>query len=451
MSDEEYDYDYGSDAEEYNYGSDAGSECEEGSDDELIEIENSFYEADDIRGGNPSKAVELFEKVVDLETNRGDEVKWRFKALQHLVTLYLKTGNNEKMISCYKSMLGYMTNVSRNELTDAINIILDTLQTATQTISLTEMYEITLEALKSANNERLWFNTNLKLANLYMSMNKIADVERILLILKSACQLPDGSDDVSKATHLLEVYCLEIQLCTVTENALRMREVYPKTVNLNAAVSDPRIMGVIREEGGKMYMIEGRWMEAFNELFEAFRAFQQVGNVKAKSCLKYVALASMLAASDINPFSAAETKAFKDDVEIKAMLELRRALDTGDLRKFERTIRDKRNGIVDEPFLMTHIGPLRQKMQEQALLSITARYHRVSLSHLAKELSLADSEVEKLLVDMILDEKLVGAIDQIDRFFVCHDDEKGSTKNNLIHQYATLEGNISEKFHSRNT
>ena len=59
MSDEEYDYDYGSDAEEYNYGSDAGSECEEGSDDELIEIENSFYEADDIRGGNPSKAVEL--------------------------------------------------------------------------------------------------------------------------------------------------------------------------------------------------------------------------------------------------------------------------------------------------------------------------------------------------------------------------------------------------------
>ena len=58
----------------------------------------------------------------------------------------------------------------------------------------------------------------------------------------------------------------------------------------------------------------------------------------------------------------------------------------------------------------------------QALLSITARYHRVSLLHLAKELSLANSEVEKLLVDMILDEKLVGSIDQIDRVFVCHDD-----------------------------
>lgn len=43
MSDEEYEYDYGSDAE-YDYGSDqeGAMEGEEGND-ELIEIENLFY------------------------------------------------------------------------------------------------------------------------------------------------------------------------------------------------------------------------------------------------------------------------------------------------------------------------------------------------------------------------------------------------------------------------
>jgi hypothetical protein len=41
MSDEEYEYDYGSDAE-YDYGSDAGNE-NDGVADELIEIENAFY------------------------------------------------------------------------------------------------------------------------------------------------------------------------------------------------------------------------------------------------------------------------------------------------------------------------------------------------------------------------------------------------------------------------
>jgi hypothetical protein len=57
MSDEEYEYDYGSDAE-YNYGSENGSEHEDG-DDELIEIENAFYEGDDLKNKNPGEAIRL--------------------------------------------------------------------------------------------------------------------------------------------------------------------------------------------------------------------------------------------------------------------------------------------------------------------------------------------------------------------------------------------------------
>lgn len=46
MSDEEYEYDYGSDGE-YDYGSDQGEDNnEEGGNDVLIEIENSFYGED---------------------------------------------------------------------------------------------------------------------------------------------------------------------------------------------------------------------------------------------------------------------------------------------------------------------------------------------------------------------------------------------------------------------
>ena len=46
MSDEEYEYDYGSEGE-YDYGSDQGEENDvSGGNDELIEIENSFYGKD---------------------------------------------------------------------------------------------------------------------------------------------------------------------------------------------------------------------------------------------------------------------------------------------------------------------------------------------------------------------------------------------------------------------
>jgi COP9 signalosome complex subunit 2 len=269
------------------------------------------------------------------------------------------------MIARYRDMLLYISSVTRNECTEAINNILDTIASATNIQVLSEMYEITLIALKTANNERLWLNTNLKLAKLYLEGKKVSEVERILAVLKEACQTSDGRDDISKGTALLEIYCVEIQLCSLTLDAQRMRHVYPKTLNLNAAVTDPRIMGIIREEGGKMQMAEGNWEEAYNELYEAFRNYQEAGNSRAKDCLKYVVVASMLTLSGINPFAAREAKVFADDPEIVAMSDLRQSLEANDLASFERTVANKKNRISDEPFLMKYLQPLRRRMREQ--------------------------------------------------------------------------------------
>jgi COP9 signalosome complex subunit 2 len=413
MSDEEYEYDYGSDAE-YDYGSDQDNGDEVA--DDLVEIENSFFEAEDIRSENQSRAIELFEKVVRLEESRGDQVKWRFKALQHLVVLYFLTRNSPLMIERYRSMLLLISSVTRNECTDAINVVLDTISAATDVDVLSQMYEITLEALKTANNERLWFNTNLKLARVYLEGSKVAEVERILLLLKQTCQLPDGSDDISKGSALLEVYCIEIQLCSHTHNAARMRNIYPKTMNISAAVADPRVLGTIREEGGKMMMSEGCWHEAYEEFNEAFRNYQEAGNPRAKSCLKYVVIASMLSPSvDINPFAAREAKVYSDDREIMALSDLRGCLEVNDIVKFERILNNKQNRISAEPFIMKYLQPLRKRMREQVLVSLTRPFSKVSFKHLAGELNLTVAEVEFLLTGLIIDGQITGAIDQVDQ------------------------------------
>eukprot|EP01036_Dinobryon_divergens_P016341 gene16341-22146_t len=129
MSDEEYEYDYDSDGGGYDYGSDGGEVG--GVEDELIEIENAFYEGDDFKSDNPRKAIELFEKVVELEKKRGSEVKWRFKALQNLVIIHYSLGQHQKSIDRYNDLLGYMASVTRNDCTDAINAILDTITAST--------------------------------------------------------------------------------------------------------------------------------------------------------------------------------------------------------------------------------------------------------------------------------------------------------------------------------
>lgn len=134
------------------------------------------------------------------------------------------------MIERYRAMLLYISSVTRNECTETINTIFDTIASATNIRVLSEMYEITLILLKTANNESMWLNTNLKLVKLYLEGRELAEVERLLTVLKSACQTPDGK--ISKGTILLEIYRVEIRLCSVTHDTQRMRIIYPRTLNL---------------------------------------------------------------------------------------------------------------------------------------------------------------------------------------------------------------------------
>jgi COP9 signalosome complex subunit 2 len=354
---------------------------------------------------------------------------WRFKALQHIVSLSFRLKLFDDMLSRYKLMLADMPSVTRNECTEAINMVLETVSNSNDDGMLTNMFEITLDALKTANNERLWFNTTLKLTKLYMQdvanlPNRQAEVEHLMTTLKQTCQLPDGTDNPDKASNLLEIYCLEIQYCRLTRNGARMRTIYPKTLNLNAAVADPRIMGVIREEGGKMHMSENHWDEAFDELNEAFRNFQSAGNnARAKTCLKYVALASMLSKNAVNPFDGREAKVFERDAEIVAMKELRLHLTNNDLVRFEQVLNDRRNGISTEEVLMPYIDLLRKRMREHVLLNMVRPYKKVTLAFLAKQLRLDVLAVEEMLVSMIQHGEICAVIDQIEGYVLLGDGE----------------------------
>jgi COP9 signalosome complex subunit 2 len=52
-------------------------------------------------------------------------------------------------------------------------------------------------------------------------------------------------------------------------------------------------------------------------------------------------------------------------------------------------------------------------MRTQVLLEVIRPYTRIKMPFLAKELNITLVEVESLLVDLILDSKIVGHIDQV--------------------------------------
>ncbi|KAG6947672.1 hypothetical protein JG688_00015441 [Phytophthora aleatoria] len=81
------------------------------------------------------------------------------------------------------------------------------------------------------------------LGKLYLDIREFDQLQKLLTQLYEYCQMPDRVQRPSKATALLDAYALEIQLCVTTKNSAEMGVIYPKTLDLDATVADPRIMG----------------------------------------------------------------------------------------------------------------------------------------------------------------------------------------------------------------
>lgn len=58
---------------------------------------------------------------------------------------------------------------------------------------LQDFYETTLEALKDAKNDRLWFKTNTKLGKLYYDRGDFNKLAKILKQLHQSCQVEMSS------------------------------------------------------------------------------------------------------------------------------------------------------------------------------------------------------------------------------------------------------------------
>lgn len=276
------------------WGSNDGAEenQEAGSEGE-IEIQNQFYEAEGMMKQQPADSLEKFETVIMMEEGR-DEQQFSFSALKYVTVLSSHLGQFDKMIESTQKLLKQSQKVSKNDIAEAVNAVLDCVSTnlAEKPEYARKMYQLILGSLKTTN-ERLWFATSLRLGKIYLDEKNFEPLNDLLVELKHACRTPEaqsvgGSDfndfnqyDVSKSNLLLEAFSLEIQMCIETREQRRMKEIFQTTKKFSVVIEDPRVVGIIKECGGKIYMTEKRWQAAEQEFVESFKSLLDVGSSKA--------------------------------------------------------------------------------------------------------------------------------------------------------------------------
>lgn len=274
-----------------------------------------------------------------------------------------------------------------------------------------EFYSMTLYSFQNTNNERLWLKTNVKLARLWLERKDYGQLSKNVRELHKACQREDGTDDPSKGTYLLELYALEIQMYAETKNNKRLKALYQRALRVRSAVPHPKIMGIIRECGGKMHMSEENWEEAQSDFFESFRNYDEAGSMQRIQVLKYLVLTTMLMKSDINPFDSQETKPYKSDPRISAMTDLVDAYQRDDIHMYEAVL-SKNPDVLADPFIAENIDEVSRNMRTKAILKLIAPYTRFSLGFISKHIKISVGEVQDILGFLILDQKLNAKIDQ---------------------------------------
>lgn len=405
-----------SDDEIFEYGYSSGEDNQNKYNDDY-ELENNFFEADDIKKSNPKEAIERFETIILMEESKGDEIRWKFKCLLNIIQLKCRIMDFEGLKDNITQIIKIMNTVSRNDSNEAISLIIEGLtqmKESTDALAqeLLDHLSISLEVY-----EHLWLAAALKLARLYLKVDDFNRLEKIIESFKGRCTTPSGIIDEKKSGSLLELYSIEIQICIARKDHQRMKEVYEKTKNLSSAIVDPKSMAIIKETSGKLLMIEKKWKESTEELIDAFKFYQEVGNIQAKTVLKYLVLAGMLSMSEINIFCGREARVYKDDPEIVGMQELRSAFEQKDLKKFDRILKDKTLKIVQDEFMKSFLDDLTQVFNSEKIISIIVPYKTIKIQYLAKELNEKDEAIIKNLSELILEGKILGKIDKINGYY----------------------------------
>ena len=165
-------------------------------------------------------------------------------------------------------------------------------------------------------------------------------------------------------------------------------------MNLKAVISDPRVMGIIKECGGKMYMAEKRWAQALEELYESFQYYSDSGNFQAKNILIYVILAGMLCSSEMNHADTREAKVYKDDKQVKAISDLRSAFENDDIKTILKILKDKNNDIFKDQELAQYLDDLLRNIRLKCIQKKVQPYRRVHLEFLAREINIEVRDVK---------------------------------------------------------
>jgi len=384
--------------------------------------ENLYYKAKSTEEESVEEAEKELRRVVELEEQ--EKTEYGFKALKKLVKMMVRgliSQSPQKVVEDFKAMLSYANVVSVNAMEKGINAVLDLAVASKKLDLMEELATLSAECFQRNNNERAWFRTNLKLAQMMLEAGQIDLLPSKLAKLVEWCELAPGVNNPKKESFLLEVLALQMQ-CAVSGGVTGpngLRRLVTRASGIQSAIPHPRTLGTIHECSGKVMLYEHKWPKAKQEFFDAFKNYDESGSPRRVVCLRYIVLAALLENTKINPFESPETKSLASNEEIVPVVELWDAFEKYDVERFNKAVEQ---AYAKDNFANTFLPVVKRSFQCQKIQEIVKAYSKVQISFIAKKLMISEAECENMLTEFILDGSINGFIDQVQKI-LCMNEE----------------------------
>mmetsp|Transcript_78046 Transcript_78046/g.218782 ORF Transcript_78046/g.218782 Transcript_78046/m.218782 type:complete len:442 (-) Transcript_78046:175-1500(-) len=389
-------------------------------------------QAQDLETSAPDKAPQAYKDIIFNKQELEDpNAKGREQAIYALGGFYVAQKRPTDISALTKELRPLFSDLPKAKTAKIVKTLIDLLAKTTESIHLQiELCIDTIEWCKAEKRTFLRQRVETRLAGLYLQDSKF--VQAIDLLEKLLVEVKKLDDKLL----LVEIHMLECRTHYAVKNIPKSKAALTASkTNANAIHCPPLMQAEIDLWSGVISAREKDYRTSFSYFYEAFEAFNAAENMKAKTAMKYMLLSKIMQNRPQETSSIINSKSGLKyaSTEIEAMAAIAKALEDRALKSFEAVRAQYCMQIDEDPIIAFHLDDLNETLLEQNILRILEPFSRVEIAHVAELIELPLQRTQAKLSEMILDQKLMGTLDQgIGVLIVFEQEQVRSTYDNSL-------------------
>jgi tetratricopeptide (TPR) repeat protein len=319
-----------------------------------INLEDMFISAE-----SASDPVAEYYQIIELENDNSTGCIWSYKCYEKLCSIFVKNKNLENFKEKFEKLIDLYTRVDEYERHDTIRNIIFTLNEEIDKDIVIDLLRFMIEKLKEKDVVRAVMDTGLQFARTLFNLGRNEELGELLQELLDYMDSMNLNDEIYKSIRL-ELLVMKIQYCNLVKDFKESKRLYLEAfkISQDQIINDSRLSAIIKEEGGKLHLRAKEYDLALEKFKSAFHNYEQSGNNRAITLLKYAILSMIISRDKKNIISPDEAKPYLGDPQLNSMLDLLSAYEEMDITKINYIWNERILKFEDDYFILENFSEI---------------------------------------------------------------------------------------------